>query len=257
MASTGAIVLAAGQGKRMGSPIPKVLQPINGRPMIAYVMDVLGELGFGTGQPKPVVVVGVGAKEVECVVGDAAKFVLQGSQLGTGDAAAVGVRAMPAQIERVLLIHGDEPLIAAYTYRSMIDLQRATKAVIVLLTGEVSDTKSLGRVIRDDHGQIQSLVQEEELTREQRLTAEINFGAYVFDRAFLENGLPLLEKHASGEYYLTDLVRFAVNAGRQVLAVAVPDPDGQMGINDAEQLARAEAYLNKQVSVTGIPSRTQ
>src|SRR5579862_8065096 len=148
----GAIVLAAGQGKRMGSSTPKVLHTLNGRPMISYIMDVLAELRFGTSGPKPVVVVGVGAPEVESVVGEAAQFTRQSSQLGTGDAAMAGIRALSPGIERILLIHGDEPLIAATTYRQMIDLQRTTNAAMVLLTGEVSDTKSLGRVIRDAQG---------------------------------------------------------------------------------------------------------
>jgi len=229
----------------MMSDVPKVLHALNGRPMIAYVMGVLAELGFGSTAPKPVLVVGVGAREVEREVGDAAVFAVQSEQLGTGNAAEVGLGALPDDVKRVLLVHGDEPMIEAATYREMLDQQERTGAAMVLLTGEVTDTHALGRVVRSHDDRILGLIQESELTSEQRSIREINFGAYVFDRAFMAESLGRLEKHAGGEYYLTDLVRFAVEAGRMVEAVSVPYPDDQMGINDAEQLARAEAFLRR------------
>ena len=229
----------------MQSDKPKVLHDLNGRPMIGYIVDVLADLEFGSAAPKPVYVVGYRAEDVEREVGDAGVFAIQVDQLGTGHAASIGLEALPRAVDRVLLIHGDEPMIEAETYREMLDLQASTGAVIVLLTGNVSDAHELGRVVRDLSGRIEGLVQQKELTPEQADILEINFGAYVIDRSFMEQSLPRLSKHPGGEYYLTDLVYFAVQSGRAVEAVFVPFPDDQMGINDAEQLARAEAFLRR------------
>ena len=120
--------------------------------------------------------------------------------------------------------------------------QRA-RAPIVLLTGEVSDTQGLGRVVRDAEGQVSDLLQQPELSEKARRSREINFGAYVFDRTFFESSLASLQTHPNGEYYLTDLIPFAYKRGERVVTVSVPHPDEQMGVNTLEQLKRAEHYL--------------
>jgi bifunctional UDP-N-acetylglucosamine pyrophosphorylase/glucosamine-1-phosphate N-acetyltransferase len=228
----------------MQSERPKVLQPLGGSTLIDHVLQTLDELGFGQmGVPPPIVVVGYRAGEVERVVGERGRCIVQTQQKGTGDAAAVGLRDVGRGVDRVLLIHGDEPLIDASTYEEMLGIQRSSRAAIVLLTGEVQTTHGLGRVVRGADGRIVDLVQEKELTHEQRRSREINFGAYVFDRMFMERALPLLAVHPGGEFYLTDLVRIAVDEGLQVTNVVAPHPDQQMGVNDKEQLERAEAYL--------------
>lgn len=228
----------------MKSDCPKVLQPLGGSTLIDHVLDTLGDLGFGQpGVPPPVVVVGYRAAEVQGVVGSRGTCIVQTQQLGTGDAAAVGLRDVGRGVDRVLLIHGDEPLIEMATYEEMLAKQRLAHAAIVLLTGEVEATFGLGRVVRGDRGQIVGLVQEKELTREQRRSREINFGAYVFERNFMERTLPLLEPHAGGEFYLTDLIQIAAEEGLVVANVTAPHPDQQMGVNDRAQLERAESYL--------------
>lgn len=238
-----AIVLAAGRGTRMGSSMPKVLHPLNGRPMIEYVMSTLDELGFGSVAPRPTVVVGFGAGEVSAVLGPEVTLVHQRELLGTGNAALMGLKGLNGGVNRVLLVHGDEPLIGVETYAEMLRRQRTTGAAVILLTGSVSDTHGLGRVIRNSPGNITELVQERELDPDQPSVNEINFGAYVFDRHFMDEALPRLELHPVGEYYLTDLVRMATEAGRTVDSVPVPYPDDQMGINDPAQLQRAERFL--------------
>jgi bifunctional UDP-N-acetylglucosamine pyrophosphorylase/glucosamine-1-phosphate N-acetyltransferase len=239
----------------MGSEQPKVVHSLNGRPMIAHVLDTVADLGFGTYRPDPVVVVGFGADAVRDCVDHNVCYALQTEQLGTGDAGTVGLGAASTEAERILLIHGDEPLISASTYRQMLDLQTETTAAVVLLTGLVSDAQGLGRVFRDEHGQIVALVQEKELTPDQRKILEINFGAYVFDRSFMQEMLPMLEKHPGGEYYLTDLIAFAVGSGRIVQSVQVPYPDDQMGINDQAQLERAALFLRNGPTGRLQPSR--
>lgn len=240
---TGAMVLAAGKGSRMRSSLPKVLHPLNGRPMIMYTVDVLAELGFGRTAPPPVYVVGFGSDRVAKIVGPGSTFAVQKALLGTGHAASTGLVSMAREVERVLLIHGDEPLIGCDTYWAMLDLREQSHAAVVLLTGHVADTHSLGRVLRDDRGHVRKVVQEKDLTSEDLMGTEINFGAYVFDRRFMEQSLPLLEPHDGGEYYLTDLVHLAIAGGREVTSVSVPWPDDQMGINDMGQLERAETFL--------------
>lgn len=247
-ATTGAVVLAAGRGTRMGSSLPKVLHCVNGLPMIAYVLSTLEELGFGSSAPPPVVVVGFGEARVRSETGDRASFVTQLDQRGTGDAARVGLDALPGSITDVLLIHGDEPLIETATYRRMLERRHRTGAAIVLLTGYVSDTHQLGRVIRNAAGEIVGLVQEQDLTDDQRETNEINFGAYVFDRPFMQGALPRLPVRTGGEYHLTDLVAEAVRQNLGVESVPVPEPDAQMGINDQEGLERAEQFLRRKAS---------
>ncbi|HEV3311661.1 MAG TPA: NTP transferase domain-containing protein, partial [Chloroflexota bacterium] len=234
----GAIILAAGRGKRMSSAIPKVLQRLNGRPMLTYVIEVLSELGFGSSLPTPVVVIGYGGEEIRVLLGDNAVYAQQSELLGTGDAAATGLTQLGPEVRTVLLVHGDEPMIEAHTFREMLALHQRTRG-LVLLTGDVQDTHGLGRVIRDSDGKIVGLVQDNELTEAQRAVREINFGAYVFDRAFLERTLPTLEKHLAGEYYLTDLISTASEVGVPVENVRAPFPDDQMGVNDPTQLERA------------------
>jgi bifunctional UDP-N-acetylglucosamine pyrophosphorylase / glucosamine-1-phosphate N-acetyltransferase len=246
---TAAVVLAAGKGKRMRSSLPKVLHVLAGRPMVLHVVDTLTEMGFGEAAPLPVVVVGQGSDDVRRILMGRASFVIQSSALGTGNAAAIGLQPLDPTISRVLLIHGDEPMIEASTYRQMLLLQHESGAAIMLLTGEVSDTQGLGRVVRDSGGRITALVQEQELTPEERLISEINFGAYVLDRPFMEAALPSLQPlHAGGEYHLPDLIRYAAEHGFAVDNVVVPYPDEQMGINDPAQLARAERFLRRKAS---------
>ncbi|HZT97124.1 MAG TPA: NTP transferase domain-containing protein [Chloroflexota bacterium] len=247
----GAVVLAAGKGTRMGSPTPKVLQPLLGRAMIDCVLDQLEDVGFShAGAPAPVMVVGFGAETVRAHVGDRARFVVQEPQLGTGDAVAAALRVIPSTVRTLLVVHGDEPLIEASSYREMLLAQGRTGADVALLTGSVYDTQGLGRVIRDGTGAVVDLVQEAELSSEQRRVREINFGAYVFSRAFLQEGLRSLHVHPGGEYYLTDLIPLASRSGREVQVVTLENADERMGVNDPHQLARAERLLREQ----GMPA---
>jgi bifunctional UDP-N-acetylglucosamine pyrophosphorylase/glucosamine-1-phosphate N-acetyltransferase len=234
----------------MRSDLPKVLQPLGGRPMIRYIVEVLTSLGFGESAPKPVYVVGYRSGDVIEEIGDAGAYAIQVQQLGTGDAARVALDELSPSVNRVLVVHGDEPLIGADSFREMFTRHSRTCAPIVLLTGEVAEAHNLGRVVRDESGQVSGLVQQGELSESQARIREINFGAYVFDREFMENAFPRMRTHAGGEYYLTDLVRFAVEAGRAVETVSIPHPDEQMGINDADELTRAEAFLRNSQSQT-------
>src|SRR5579884_1612825 len=210
-----AVVLAAGKGTRMKSSLPKVLHRLAGKPMLMRVLTTLARAGF----EHPVAVIGYGADVIKEAIGDRCSYVIQEEQGGTGDAARVAVDALAADIQRVLLVHGDEPMIPAEVYSEMLQMQERLGAPVVLLTTHAEDARGFGRVVRDERGPI-ALVQEADLTPEQRSLTEVNLGAYVFDAAFLREVLPGLQPHPpKGELYLTDLVHIAAGRGLPVGAV--------------------------------------
>lgn len=253
MSRDAALVLAAGKGTRMRSNLPKVLHRVAGKPMLLRVLDSLAAAGF----PCPTVVVGFGAEQIELEVGPRCEYVLQREQLGTGHAARLGMEALPATTRRVLLVHGDEPLIDAEIYQRMLDLQTETGSAAVILTTDARDLRGFGRVVRDPHGAPIDLVQESELRPEQRSLTEVNLGAYVFDAAFLRDHLPHLQPHPpKGEYYLTDLLAVARREGKPVEAVQVEGGEEIMGINDLVHLEHASRGIyrrtNRRLMESGV-----
>ncbi|HLJ67763.1 MAG TPA: bifunctional UDP-N-acetylglucosamine diphosphorylase/glucosamine-1-phosphate N-acetyltransferase GlmU [Chloroflexota bacterium] len=253
MSDDGAIVLAAGRGTRMRSTLPKVLHPVAGKPMLVRVLEALD----GAGLPDPAVVVGYGSDLIRAAAGDRCRYVEQPEQLGTGDAARIGLAALDQSIRRVLLVHGDEPLVPAEIYRQMLAVQAESGAPVLLLTARVGDTRGFGRVVRDPGGNPTALVQEIELSNEQRALNEVNLGAYVFDVRFLREQLDRLQPHApKGEYYLTDLIAIAAAAGHRVAAITPPDGAEMMGVNDLVQLEAATRMIyrrtNRRLMESGV-----
>lgn len=253
MSDEAALVLAAGKGTRMRSTLPKVLHEIAGKSMLTRVLDNLGAAGFH----HPTVIVGYGADRIRRTVGDRCRYVDQGEQLGTGHAGQVGFAALPDSARRVLLVHGDEPLIEPEIYDAMLALARERQAAIVLLTAKVSDTRDFGRVVRDAGGRPAALVQQSDLTAEQQDLREVNLGAYVFDVDFLRRHLGRLRPHPpKGEYYLTDLVAAAATDGATIDAVTLPDGDDVLGVNDLVQLERATHTVfrrtNRRLMLSGV-----
>lgn len=217
--------------------------------MLIRVLNALAASGFS----RPTVVVGYGADQIRAVVGDRCRYVLQADQRGTGDAARVGFAALPAGAERILLVHGDEPLIPAQAYRAMLDLQERTGAPVVLLTAEVEDTRGLGRVVRAASGTPVALVQEADLQPEQRSLREVNLGAYVFEANFLRCSLTQLEPHPpQGEYYLTDTIalaaRNATEGAAPVQTVTLPGGADLLGVNDLVQLEQATRTVYRETA---------
>jgi bifunctional UDP-N-acetylglucosamine pyrophosphorylase/glucosamine-1-phosphate N-acetyltransferase len=252
-----AIVLAAGKGTRMRSSLPKVLHVLAGKTMLGRVLDALEAAGFSC----PLIVTGSDAEAIERVIGARGRSITQTEQRGTGDAARVAVAALPPYTTRILLVHGDEPLIPSDIYRQMLTVQAQTGAPVVLLTTRVRDTRGFGRVIRE-RGEPVALVQEVDLTPEQRAIDEVNLGAYVFDVAFLRRHLPALQAHEpKSEYYLTDVIAAAANErrtedGSSVVAVTVPGGEEIMGINDLNQLEEATTATyrrtNRRLMAAGV-----
>jgi bifunctional UDP-N-acetylglucosamine pyrophosphorylase/glucosamine-1-phosphate N-acetyltransferase len=231
----GVVILAAGLGKRMRSGLPKVLHPLAGKPLLEHVLDSAKAIGA----ERIVTVYGHGGDQVRTSLVDAGcLWVEQTEQLGTGHAV---IQAMPrvADMDRVLVLYGDVPLIANETLRRLLRVGAETD--LAILTADVSDPTGYGRILRDPRGQVVGIVEEKDATPEQRAVTEVNTGILVADRARLNDWLARIgNDNVQGEYYLTDVTRLASADG---VAVATTRP-GRLaevaGVNDRVQLAALE-----------------
>jgi bifunctional UDP-N-acetylglucosamine pyrophosphorylase/glucosamine-1-phosphate N-acetyltransferase len=236
------VILAAGQGTRMKSQLPKVLHPLAGRPMVKYVLDVATQL-------EPIslaLVVGYGAQQLRQVLGDEILYVEQLEQLGTGHAVLQARELVAGQAETVLVLYGDTPFITRQTLEAMLAHHTKDKAAITLLTFRPDDPADYGRILRGESGGVAGIVEHKEATPEQREITEVNSGILCFRDAWLWSHLEGLQpKH--GEYYLADLVELAVAEGELVAAKAA-DATEVMGLDDRVNLARAEALMRQRIN---------
>ncbi len=231
------VILAAGQGTRMRSDLPKVLQPLAGRPLLGHVLDCAHELGADD----IAVVYGHGGDAVrDAFPGESVRWVLQAEQLGTGHAVE---QAMPDTPDgnRVLVLFGDVPLLTADTLRGQLDATGADE--LSVLTVDLDDPTGYGRILRDGD-RVTGIVEQKDATPEQLEVNEINTGVMVIPAAPLKAWLSSIgNDNAQGEFYLTDVVGLAVNDGVAVRAVKADSAVEVMGINDRRQLAEAERAL--------------
>ncbi|HEX8919398.1 MAG TPA: bifunctional UDP-N-acetylglucosamine diphosphorylase/glucosamine-1-phosphate N-acetyltransferase GlmU [Chloroflexota bacterium] len=240
-----AIVLAAGKGTRMRTSLPKVLHGLAGKPMLVRVLDALHGVGFSS----PAVVVGYRHDEIEQVIGDRCRYIVQSQQRGTGHAALTALEALDLSVQRVLVASGDEPMIESETFRNMLNLHLQSGAAVTLLTAIVDDTRGFGRVIRNDWGKPMALVQVDDLTPQQHAIREVSFSAYVFDADFLRRTLPRLQPHPpKDELYLTDVVAMAVDEGLAVEALTIPADEATLGINTLVHLEGASKAVYQQIN---------
>ena len=230
------VILAAGQGKRMGSDLPKVLQPLAGRPLLAHVVATARGL-----RPDAIHVVhGHGAGAVRTSIpGDDIRWVLQAEQKGTGHAVAQAMPGVPDG-HAVLVLYGDVPLIRAETLAGLAG--RAGPASIALLSAKPADPAGYGRVVRDAAGRVLRIVEERDASQEERAIGEINTGVLAAPAARLRAWLGALKAdNAQAEYYLTDCIGAAVRDGCAVEAVVAGTAAEVLGVNDKRELAAAEA----------------
>jgi bifunctional UDP-N-acetylglucosamine pyrophosphorylase/glucosamine-1-phosphate N-acetyltransferase len=244
LTTSAAIVLAAGQGTRMRSRIPKVLHPLAGRPMIEHVLDALDAAGVG----RPVVVVGHGAEAVEHAVASRATCVRQEPQRGTADAVRVALPAIPADAGEVLVTMGDVPLQPADVYTALLDALRAEAVAIALVSARPENPAGYGRIVRGPDEGAAAIVEERDADEATRAIGEVNVGTYAFDAAWLRGALPEIQPSSSGELYLTDLVALAVADGRRAVVVGASDATDAMGINDRVALAAAEERMRRRIA---------
>jgi bifunctional UDP-N-acetylglucosamine pyrophosphorylase/glucosamine-1-phosphate N-acetyltransferase len=249
---TTAVVLAAGLGTRMRSALPKVLHPLCGRPMLAFVLDAWAEAVADTGGAARPIVVYSPATEALCEpFAERAAFALQDEPRGTGDAVRAGLAATPDDATEVLVLSGDVPLVTAADIEAVLLARREDDAAIALASVFAAEPGPLGRVVRGEFGTVERVVEVKDATEEELANNEVNVGLYAFDARWLRRRIVSLEpSSATGELYLTDLVRLAREDGRLVSAVAFEDDGRFDGINDRSQLAAAEWNLRVQRNET-------
>jgi bifunctional UDP-N-acetylglucosamine pyrophosphorylase/glucosamine-1-phosphate N-acetyltransferase len=264
---TTAVVLAAGLGTRMKSKLPKVLHPLCGRPMLAYVLDAWDEAAGtpdedagGKVSPRPVVVYSPPVDAIRAPFADRADFALQDEPRGTGDAVRAALPAVPEDTDEVLVLSGDVPLVTGEDLRAVLDARREDDAAIALATVFAADPGRLGRVVRGEFGTVEAIVEAKDATEDELDNSEINAGLYAFDAEWLRRRIgSLAPSTRTGELYLTELVRLAREDGRLVIAVAFADDGRFDGINDRAQLAEAEWSLrvrrNEQHMRDGVTMR--
>jgi bifunctional UDP-N-acetylglucosamine pyrophosphorylase / glucosamine-1-phosphate N-acetyltransferase len=239
------VILAAGQGRRMHSDLPKVLQPLAGLPLLAHVLATARELG-----PVAIhVVYGHGGDEVKAAFADQPdlSWALQSQQLGTGHAVLQALPSIPDD-HQVLVLLGDVPLVRPRTLQRLIN--DSADGALALLTAAVDDPTGYGRVIRDERGEVARIVEEKDASDDERRVNEVNTGLMAFAAGPLRRFLAKLDNdNAQGEYYLTDVIARAVEDGTKVQGIVIDSAAEVLGINDRAQLAVAERMLQRQIAL--------
>ncbi len=239
------VILAAGQGKRMHSDLPKVLQPLAGRPLLGHVLTAARQLA-----PSAIhIVYGHGGEQVQAAFPDAdLSWALQAEQLGTGHAVAQAMPNIPDD-HQVLILYGDVPLIAATTLRNLVE--QAADGGLALLSVLLEDATGYGRVLRDNAGNVYRIVEEKDANRKERTVREANTGVLIAKAAQLRQWLASLKNdNAQGEYYLTDVITVAVRDGVKVQAMPAPTIPEVLGVNDRLQLADLETEVRRRAART-------
>jgi bifunctional UDP-N-acetylglucosamine pyrophosphorylase/glucosamine-1-phosphate N-acetyltransferase len=226
--------------------------------MLAFVLDAWD--GIDGGASRPIVVDSPATAAIRGSFADRARFARQATPRGTGDAVRAAIRHLPRTADEVLVLSGDVPLIETDDLVAILEARRLDDAAIALLSVDAADPGSLGRVVRGEFGTVERIVEAKDAAPDELATSEINAGLYAFDAAWLRRRIGDLEPSvASGELYLTDLVRLAREDGRIVSAVAMVDDGRFDGVNDRAQLAAAEwalrVRLNERWMDAGVTMR--
>lgn len=245
------VILAAGQGKRMKSDLPKVLQPLAGRPILSHVIDAAKGLNADAIH----VVYGHGGEQVkQALAAEPVNWVLQEQQLGTGHAVA---QAMPAIADDhdVLILYGDVPLVRQSTLDML--LEKCDAKAMAVLTVVLADPTGYGRVVRDNAGNVVRIVEQKDANTKERAIGEINTGLMAVPARLLRKWLADLKNdNSQGEYYLTDIIVMAARGGLKINAVVAPTQIEVLGVNDKVQLAQLEGALRaeraRELMIAGV-----
>ncbi len=238
------VILAAGQGTRMKSALPKVLHPLCGRPMIFYALDAAAAVT----DAKPVVIIGHGAEQVRERVGERGRFALQHPPLGTAHAVLQAEPLIRGEAEYVLVTYADMPLLRPETLQALVERQKQNPGPLTLLTVISPQPRGFGRILRDAQGRVQAIIEEAVATPEQLRIQELNVGAYCFRAEWLWDALRRIPLSPKGEYFLTDTVELAVRDGLQVETVLLEDMEETIGINTRVHLAEAERAMRRRIN---------
>jgi bifunctional UDP-N-acetylglucosamine pyrophosphorylase/glucosamine-1-phosphate N-acetyltransferase len=246
MHELGIILLAAGQGTRMKSDLPKVLHSLGGKALFLHTIETAQRLG----PERVAVVVGHGADAVrQAYNGNGVTWAIQDKQLGTGHAVLCAQEAFNGFAGEIIILSGDVPLIQENTLRAMIERHRRRNAAATLLTAVLEDPKGYGRVLRDDQGNLTGIVEEKDASDVQRKIREVNAGVYVASAPFLFAALSgVKNNNQQGEYYLPDIVAVGLDRGATIETATAEDAREMMGVNTREELAFMEKNLRQSIN---------
>ncbi|MFZ4454514.1 bifunctional UDP-N-acetylglucosamine diphosphorylase/glucosamine-1-phosphate N-acetyltransferase GlmU [Salibacterium aidingense] len=240
-----AVILAAGQGKRMKSDLYKVLHPVCGKPMVEHVVDQVTKAGLN----EIVTVIGHGADAVKQHIGDRVSYVLQKEQLGTGHAVIQTKEHLKDRKGVTVVLCGDTPLIRAETIEALMNHHEQTAAKATVLTAYAHNPSGYGRVVRDEQGGVLRIVEEKDADETERQVKEINTGTYCFDNELLFDALSKVgNDNAQGEYYLPDVIEILKAQGETLSAWQTPDFSETIGVNDRVALSQAEKAMKKRTN---------
>ena len=233
------LILAAGKGTRMKSKLPKVLHKVGGKPMLQHVIDVAKQ----TGSSREVVVIGAGAQLVEETI-TGVEFVMQEEQLGTAHAVLMAKEKFENSEGVVMILCGDTPLLTSSLLKKFTIAHENSKCAATVLTAEMPDPKGYGRVMHDEKGNFDKIVEDKDADEEQRKIREVNAGVYCFDVKKLYGALSrVTNNNAQGEYYLPDVLSILKNDGEKVCVFTAEYCEETIGINTREQLSAAGQVL--------------
>ncbi|MDC2867486.1 MULTISPECIES: bifunctional UDP-N-acetylglucosamine diphosphorylase/glucosamine-1-phosphate N-acetyltransferase GlmU [unclassified Bacillus (in: firmicutes)] len=240
-----AVILAAGKGTRMKSSLYKVLHPVCGKPMVQHVVDQVSQLEV----QKLVTVVGHGAEKVQDQLGSASEFALQTEQLGTAHAVMQAADALGNEEGTTLVICGDTPLITAKTMEALLKQHEEAGAKATVLTAYIQEPAGYGRIVRNENGHVEKIVEHKDANEVERAIKEINTGTYCFDNKALFASLSKVSnENVQGEYYLPDVIEILKNEGHIVSAYQTEHFDETLGVNDRVALSQAEDIMKKRIN---------
>ncbi|MDF2855332.1 MAG: glmU [Neobacillus sp.] len=240
MSNRYAVILAAGQGTRMKSKLYKVLHPVCGKPMVQHVVDQINKLNI----KEMVTVIGHGAEKVKAQLGEESKYALQEEQLGTAHAVMQAESILAGKEGVTIVICGDTPLIKAETMESLFEHHQKFAAKATILTARIEDPTGYGRIIRDEEGIVEKIVEHKDATETERTVNEINTGTYCFDNYALFEALKnVSNENVQGEYYLPDVIEILKKQGEVVTAYETDEFEETLGVNDRVALAEAERIM--------------
>ena len=240
---TAAIVLAAGDGTRMLSQIPKVLHALYGKPLIGHVLDAIR----GAGVHRIVAVVGYRSDLVRSHLGSAVQTVVQKRLRGTAHAVQRAEPLLKHFAGDVVILYGDTPLLTAQTVKGLIDAHRREQAVCTMLTAVLQESTGYGRVVRDHTGQIVRIIEDADATPMEKQIEEINVGAYCINARRLFQVLRQIRPAPNGEYYLTDAIALLVRQGVRIASASTRSVGEFLGINTRADLARVQTIMRTRV----------
>ena len=245
MSNRYAVILAAGQGTRMKSKLYKVLHPVCGKPMVQHVIDHVRSLNID----EIVTVVGHGAEKVKSEIGEVSQYVLQEEQLGTAHAVMQSKDMLAGKEGTTIVVCGDTPLIKGETMEALFQHHEETGAKATILTAQAEDPTGYGRVMRNEQGLVEKIVEHKDATEEERRITEINTGTYCFDNKSLFEALESVgNNNVQGEYYLTDVIEILKEQGETVSAFVTQSFDETLGVNDRVALSEAERIMRRRIN---------